>query len=40
MQKWDGCDYPHQLKENDIPLGARLLGVVDTFDEFKATERQ
>lgn len=31
-ESWDGCGYPNQLKGKDIPLGARLLGIVDAFD--------
>lgn len=31
-EKWDGTGYPHGLKENQIPLYARLFAVVDVFD--------
>jgi putative nucleotidyltransferase with HDIG domain len=31
-ERWDGKGYPRGLKGEDIPLGARLLGVVDAFD--------
>ena len=31
-ENWDGTGYPDQLKGEDIPLGARLLSVVDCFD--------
>ena len=31
-ERWDGRGYPAGLKENDIPLGARILSVVDYFD--------
>ena len=29
---YNGAGYPHQLKEEDIPIEGRLLTVVDTFD--------
>jgi putative two-component system response regulator len=31
-ENWDGSGYPEGLEGNDIPLGARLLSVVDSFD--------
>jgi len=31
-ERWDGSGYPHKLKENDIPLHARLFAVVDVWD--------
>jgi response regulator RpfG family c-di-GMP phosphodiesterase len=31
-EKYDGTGYPHGLKGDDIPIEARLLAVVDTFD--------
>lgn len=31
-EKFDGSGYPHGLKGNEIPIEARLLAVVDTFD--------
>ncbi len=31
-ERWDGCGYPHQLKGDAIPLGARILAIVDCFD--------
>ena len=31
-ERWDGKGYPQGLKGNDIPLGARILSVVDYFD--------
>ncbi|MGE5073766.1 MAG: HD domain-containing phosphohydrolase [Anaerolineae bacterium] len=31
-ERWDGTGYPHQLKEEQIPLPARLFAVVDVFD--------
>ncbi len=31
-ENWDGSGYPEGLEGNKIPLGARLLSVVDSFD--------
>jgi putative nucleotidyltransferase with HDIG domain len=31
-ENWNGTGYPDQLKGNDIPIGARILSVVDCFD--------
>src|SRR5438034_1590436 len=31
-ERWDGKGYPAGLKGEDIPLGARILSVVDYFD--------
>lgn len=31
-EKFDGTGYPHGLRGNQIPVEARLLAVVDTFD--------
>src|SRR5204863_344963 len=31
-ERWDGKGYPMGLKGDDIPLGARILSVVDYFD--------
>ncbi len=31
-EKWDGRGYPQGLKEEEIPLSARIVAVVDVFD--------
>ena len=31
-ESWDGSGYPGGLKGSDIPIGARILSVVDCFD--------
>jgi response regulator RpfG family c-di-GMP phosphodiesterase len=31
-ERWDGAGYPHGLKEQEIPLGARIFMVSDAFD--------
>lgn len=31
-ERWDGTGYPQGLKENDIPLSARIMALVDVFD--------
>jgi HD-GYP domain-containing protein (c-di-GMP phosphodiesterase class II) len=31
-ERWDGKGYPDGLKGNDIPLEARIISVVDSFD--------
>ncbi len=31
-ESWDGSGYPAGLKSTDIPIGARILSVVDCFD--------
>ena len=31
-EKWDGTGYPQGLKEEQIPLAARIFAVVDTWD--------
>jgi len=31
-ERWDGTGYPDGLKGNDIPLEARIISVVDSFD--------
>ncbi len=31
-ERWDGNGYPTGLREEQIPLGARIFAVVDAFD--------
>ena len=31
-ENWDGTGYPRGLKHEDIPIGARILSVVDCYD--------
>lgn len=31
-ERWDGEGYPHHLEGEQIPLGARIVAVVDTYD--------
>ena len=31
-ENWDGTGYPDKLRGTDIPIGARILSVVDCFD--------
>lgn len=31
-ERWDGRGYPDQLKGEEIPLGARIVAVADSFD--------
>lgn len=31
-ERWDGTGYPHGLKGTEIPLGARIIAVADSFD--------
>ena len=38
-EKWDGSGYPHGLKGEEIPIGARILAAVDCLDAL-ATDRQ
>src|SRR5438477_9716318 len=38
-EKWDGSGYPDGLKEEEIPIGARILAAVDCLDAL-ASDRQ
>jgi HD-GYP domain-containing protein (c-di-GMP phosphodiesterase class II) len=31
-ERWDGTGYPHGLKGEEIPIGARIFAVVDVWD--------
>jgi putative two-component system response regulator len=31
-EHWNGAGYPHGLRSTDIPVGARIVSVVDAFD--------
>jgi putative two-component system response regulator len=31
-EKWDGSGYPHGLKGKSIPIGARIVAIIDAYD--------
>jgi putative two-component system response regulator len=31
-ERWDGAGYPDRLRGDEIPIGARIVGLVDSFD--------
>lgn len=35
-EKWDGTGYPRELKQNDIPLAARIFSIVDVYDALRS----
>lgn len=35
-ERWDGTGYPDGLKGEDIPLGARILSIVDCYDALRS----
>jgi HD-GYP domain-containing protein (c-di-GMP phosphodiesterase class II) len=36
-ERWDGQGYPSGLKGEEIPLGARIVAVVDSFHSMTST---
>ncbi|HEV2904868.1 MAG TPA: HD domain-containing phosphohydrolase, partial [Pyrinomonadaceae bacterium] len=34
-ERWDGCGYPDGLKGEQIPITARIMSVVDSFDSVR-----
>ena len=34
-ERYDGSGYPHGLKGKEIPLGARIIGVIDTYSAMR-----
>ncbi len=39
-EQWDGEGYPHGLKEKEIPLAARIMAVVDAYEEITGTNSE
>ena len=35
-ERWDGKGYPHGLRGNDIPVGARIIAIVDAYRSLTA----
>ena len=35
-EKWDGTGYPDGLAEKNIPLSARIMGIVDVYDALRS----
>ena len=35
-ERWDGDGYPNRLRGEEIPLGARIIAVCDTFDAMRS----
>ena len=35
-ERWDGSGYPEGLKQEEIPLGARILAVADCYDALRS----
>lgn len=38
-ERWDGSGYPRRLRGESIPLEARIVSIVDTFDAITAARR-
>ncbi len=38
-ERWDGAGYPHGLKGEEIPIGARILSAVDAVDAYASPRR-
>ena len=36
-ERWDGRGYPYRLAQQEIPLGARILSVIDAYDAMTST---
>jgi HD-GYP domain-containing protein (c-di-GMP phosphodiesterase class II) len=36
-ERWDGKGYPHGLKEENIPIGARIIAVADVYQALIST---
>ncbi|MCA1950353.1 MAG: response regulator [Treponema sp.] len=35
-EKWDGSGYPHQLKNNEIPIEAQIVAMADVYDALRS----
>ncbi|MDD2400977.1 MAG: HD domain-containing protein [Clostridia bacterium] len=35
-ERWDGNGYPNRIRENEIPLGARIIAVADSIDAMRS----
>lgn len=38
-ERWDGTGYPRRLRETAIPISARVVSIVDTFDAITFSRR-